>query len=354
MQTYIIYISVIFISVMLAYIAEKRREQRYILLAALLLSLIAGLRGVSVGIDTAQYTKYFGLISEGRTELVYGLEGSFVFICKMLLRIWDNPSFLFLLFALATNFLIMSRIWDFRESVSLPWAVVVYCGMFYFMTFNIMRQLLAAAIVFYATRYIRKGQYFRFLSGVGLGFLFHNSALLGVGFLACELFEWRSLGKKQKIFLLCGAITAPIAAIIFGGEIIDKYLRYFQNIKLDFGLMLPLKLVFFALVVFLGRLYTPEKTEKKYVLLKKTLNRVDLYYLIGIIMSALGYIFPFAERIGIYFYIFEVIFMGVAAKAEKNQAILKTGLALIYGYVLVTSIFGNAQGQANYLFVWQG
>ncbi len=355
MQTYIIYISVIFIAVMLAYVADKRNEKNYILLCALVLSLVAGLRGVSVGIDTAQYTKYFGLIAQDRLELVYGLEDSFVYICKILLSIWNNPSFLFLLFACVTNFLIMSRIWDFRKSVSLSWAIAVYCGMFYFMTFNIMRQFLAAAIVFYATRYVYRGQYFRFLFGVGIGFLFHKSALLGVVFLACEVFVWEHLGQRQKKFLLCAAMIAPVAAIIVGGAVIDKYLRYFQNIQLDFGIMLPIKLVFFAFIVFIGQLgESVEEHHYEGVSGEYTLKTVKIYYIIGLIMTALGYIFPFVERIGIYFYVFEVIFMGMVARSAKNQAILKPCLTMIYGYVLISSIFGNAQGQANYLFIWQG
>lgn len=355
MQTYIIYIAVILFSVSSAHIADKKNKKIYIMFAALLLTLVAGLRASTVGIDTPQYTKYFGLIAEGKLNLVYGLEDSFVSICGALLKIWNNPSFLFMLFACITNFLILSRLWDFRNHISLGWSVAVYCGMFYFMTFNIMRQFVAAAIVFYATKYIAQKKYFKYVLGVLIGFLFHKSAILGIIFLACEVFAWKYLSKKQKRFLLCAAMLVPVVAVIFVGIFMGKYIAYFQNIQFNFGIMLPLKLMFFILVLLIGRLDESVNGIDQYgVSSKYTLTTVKIYYIVGLVMTAFGYIFPFVDRIGIYFYIFEAVFMGMVAKRAKNQAILKAGLILIYGYVLIMSIFGNSQGQANYLFMWQG
>lgn len=354
MQTYIIYVLTVLIAVGLAHRADKKDKKKYIMFAALVLTLVAGLRAVTVGIDTPQYTKYFGLIAEGKLNLVYGLEDSFVFICSLLLKIWNNPSFLFMIFALITNFLIMRRFWDFRGQISLGWAVAVYCGMFYFMTFNIMRQFVAVALIFYGTRYISQRKYFKFLLFVAVAFLFHKSAILGVLFLACEVFAWRHLSKRQKRFLLCAAMLAPVAAIILIKLVLDKYLRYFQNIQFNFGIMLLLKLAFFILVLFIGHMSMSAIANRDKVGRGPyTLTVVRVYYIVGLAITALGYVFPFADRIGIYFYIFEAVFMGMIAKHAKNQAIIKICLLALYAFVMAGAIFGNAYGQANYLFAWQ-
>ena len=352
MQTYIIYITTVLLAILLANAADRKNKKIYIMTAALILSLVAGLRATTVGIDTAQYVKYFGLIAEGKLNLVYGLEDSFVFICGALLKIWNNPSFLLMIFALITNYLIMARFWSMRTSVSLGWAVTVYCSLFYFMTFNIMRQFVAAAIIFYATKYISQRKYMKFLLFVAIAFLFHKSAILGVVLLACDIFAWKHLNKKQKNFLICAALMVPVAAVVFVKIFLGKYLRYLQNIKLDFGIMLPLKLAFFIITLLIGYMGVSEfvkSTERG----EYTLITVRIYYILGLAVTALGYIFPFADRIGIYFYIFEAVYMAMLAKHAKNRALLKMCMIALYAFIMFGSIFGNAYGQANYLFMWQ-
>ena len=354
MQTYIIYILTVLIAVGLAHRADKKNKRIYITFAALVLTLVAGLRAATVGIDTPQYTKYFGLIAEGKLNLVYGLEDSFIFICGLLLKIWNNANFLYTVFALITNLLIFRRLWDFKGQVSLAWSVAVYCGMFYFMTFNIMRQFVAVAIIFYATKYIAQRKYIKFLLFVAIAFLFHKSAILGVLFIACEVFAWKHLSRRQKRFLLCAAMLVPVAAIILIKIFFSKYLRYLQNIQFNFGIMLLLKLALFVIVLLIGHLSVSGITKNdKYGRGEYTLSTVRTYYIVGLAITALGYIFPFADRIGIYFYIFEMVFMGMVAKHAKNQTIIKVCLIAIYAYVFLGSIFGNSHGQANYLFAWQ-
>lgn len=354
MQTYIIYILTVLIAVGLSRLADKKDKRKYITFAALVLTLVAGLRAATVGIDTPQYTKYFGLIAEGKLNLVYGLEDSFVFICGVLLKIWNNANFLYTVFALITNLLIFRRLWDFKGQISLAWATAVYCGMFYFMTFNIMRQFVAVAIIFYATKYLSQRKYIKYLLFVAVAFLFHKTAILGVLFVACEVFAWKHLSRRQKRFLLCAAMLVPVAAIILIKIFLSKYLRYLQNIQFNFGIMLLLKLAFFIAILLLGHLGTSAVTKNdKYGRGEYTLASVRTYYIVGLVITALGYIFPFADRIGIYFYIFEAVFMGMVAKHAKNQTIIKICMIALYAYILAGAIFGNSFGQAPYLFAWQ-
>lgn len=143
--------------------ARKRESRGTVWLMALLPSLVAGLRRVSVGIDTATYDAAFTLIERGQTEQVFGLERGFVGVCALLLRLWRSHGFLFFVFALASYGLLFFRLWQERGRLSFPWAALaLYIG-FYPFSLNGMRQFLAVALVVYATGYLREGKYLRFL-----------------------------------------------------------------------------------------------------------------------------------------------------------------------------------------------
>ena len=68
---------------------------------------MAGLRAYSVGIDTANYVRDFELIMSGTIRYVYGLEKSFMLICRIILFICGNASFALFVFALITNIIII-------------------------------------------------------------------------------------------------------------------------------------------------------------------------------------------------------------------------------------------------------
>lgn len=353
MQTYIVYFSALLSSVGLAYFGQKKNKKKYLIFAALILSLIAGLRANNVGVDTPNYLKLFTYIADGQLDLAYGLETSFKYICAFLLGIWNHPNFLFTVFALITNILIFSRLWDLKEYISIPWAVIVYWGVFYFATLNILRQYIAVAIIFFATKYIVKRNYARFILCVFLASLFHKSALIGIAFIIFDIFAWRRLTPKQKRIIRTFLTIVPIVAIIFGTVIIGRYAAYFENPEWNIGLLLPMKFVIFAFtaILMVGEYrYSSECAEhKEEVYLARTTN---IYYALGILVTSIGYMFTFMDRVGLYFYLFETVYIGRVMKS-KHVGLFRFAVAALYLMLLLISIFGNGQGQGNYLFIWQ-
>lgn len=355
MSTYVVYGLTLLISVLLSAVAQKKNKKKYIIVAALVFTVIAGLRAVSVGIDTKNYVRLFGHIADGNLNLAHGLETSFKYICAFLLAIWNNNNFLFFVFALITNVLIFARMWDFKDRISLPWATMIYFGVFYFMTFNIMRQFIAVAIIFYGTRYLAEKKYFKFLLFVLLGFLFHKSAILGIGFVALDIFAWKHLSRKQKKFLRLMIVLGSVVVLFLTIVIFGRYFHYFNNIQFNFGLMLFVKLLFFVLTVFLVKNpYSEECDENGYSAKAYTFTTVRVYYFVGILIMMLEYFFPYVGRVGLFFYIFEMIYMGMLFKSRKNDIIMRLIMILIILLYTYSAIFGNAQGQGEYLFAWQG
>ena len=93
MSTYVVYILTLLITVALSATAQRKDKKKYIILAALVLTVLAGLRAVSVGIDTKNYVRLFTHIADGDLHLAHGLETSFKYICAFLLAIWNNNNF---------------------------------------------------------------------------------------------------------------------------------------------------------------------------------------------------------------------------------------------------------------------
>jgi hypothetical protein len=333
---------------LLVRVADQKDKKVFLILAMILLSVVAGFRAHSVGKDTTNYDYLFSLIADGHMEQAYGLEESFKYLCFFLLQICNDSTFLFLLFALITNVLVLLRFWDFKHIASLDCMVVCYYIVFYFMTMNIMRQFCAVAIVFYFTRLLPQGKYFKYCAVIAVASLFfHQSALIGIGFLAIEVFNWKSLIRKQKRILILGIFLLPFAGVLVY-SIFQNYQHYFSSVSMDIGLMLPLKGAFFVGSLLMSRVVIKSKFKNSEIV------RIMLYYFFGLLITSLGYIFAFMDRIGLYFYIFEGVYMGVILKnsSKSNKIFYSACIIVIMGYSFISGLINGSQGVIPYSFVW--
>ena len=329
--------------------ARKRESRGTVWLMALLPSLVAGLRNVSVGIDTATYDAAFTLIERGQTEQVFGLERGFVGVCALLLRLWRSHGFLFFVFALASYGLLFFRLWQERGRLSFPWAALaLYIG-FYPFSLNGMRQFLAVALVVYATGYLREGKYLRFLLWVAAASLLHLSALVGLGYLGAELLflKYFDPRRRRRVLLLCGAALA-VGAVAFA-RLMDRYGGYLAARSSGVGLMLPGKLLLLLAAATALRRIRPE--EEGY-----ETRAWGLYYGLGLGLTSLGYFVRYGGRAGLYYSIFEVFFLGRVLRAE-NDSVWIVALKWLYGamlgYQFYVSLTHGAQGEMPYRFFWQ-
>jgi len=352
-------------------IASKRDKFGFLMIAVVLLTLVAGLRGENVGIDTPAYISKFECIADGHPELAYGLEAGFKFLIKCLLTIWNNTSFVFTVIAFFTNYLIIKRLWDFRKIASVPCMVLCYYAGFYGFTLNITRQLLAIAVIFYFSRLLEKRKYLSFLLVVILSAIFlHKTSLICVTFIAADVFLWKNLSKRQRRIICFGVAAAiiaiPVAYSFIAGNLLSKYIKYFKTINLNLGIMLPMKIVFLVATLYISKKRVfPEKPKhfseeefREYRVRKSTV----IFYSVGLLTSFLGYLFPFMERAGYSFLIFECVYFGILTKAcvrktdtchdqmvaRSNIFIYSAILVLIVGYGFVMSLLGKGQGIVPY------
>lgn len=336
-----IFALLLLIPVILYSISGARIEIVVTMLIAVVLSLICGLREFDSGIDTPHYVYFLELIREGKPEYVYGVEETFKKISELLMCINDSPTFVFLFCSFITNILIFITLIKYKSCASVSVMVLVYLCDFYMHTFNIMRQMCSVAIVFYGFYYLFNKRLMKFVIGVIVAMNFHLSACISLIAVAINL----SYFKKRKFLLFSIVGSISIFVCILTPRLESGYLHYFNDIQINFGYGLLIKLVFF--VVSFVVLMNTCKIKQESLLRKQFLN-ISILYFIGIVLSFFGYFYPNMQRIGFYFLIFETVFYGIvfANMRTNNVANFCFKMCIIFFqiYIFLMSIVANSMG----------
>ena len=140
------------------------------------LVMVAGLRN-NIG-DTYFYMHSYTLLEDQSLSDIK-FEGDFGFnILQLLLyQISDDPQLLIFTTALVTNVLIVITLYKYSRMIELSLFVYIASGLFT-VTMNGIRQSLAAAIIFAATKYILDGNFKKFLLVILLASTIHQTALI--------------------------------------------------------------------------------------------------------------------------------------------------------------------------------
>lgn len=355
-ESYIFYTVLSLIVLILSYFAGKTKNTIYPIILVLILSFIAGFRAYSVGSDTEEYVKIFNNINNGQH---FEKDLGFSYISGALLKICNNPTFLFFIYAIVIYSLITARLWDLKSESSFTISFFTFYSFHFFESMNGMRQFVAVAFVFFGTRYLAKRKYIPFIIFVVLGALFHFSAMLGLLCLFIEFLSWKSLSKRQKHFLIGVTVLGLICAVLFSATLfglIEKYIHYFDTINFNFGLRVIALLIIFLLSLFFY--HTPKNAKFKLLTRQDsayTLFTIRAYYLLACALGSFGYFYPFMERLGWYFAPYFGVYFGmfIKEKDKSNKIVLLMSVVFIVGYILFNYIFVlNGSNHHPYKFVW--
>src|SRR5699024_10351989 len=117
--------------------------------------------------------------------------------------------------AFATNYLIVKSLWHFKDKVNFTLSTFLFFTIYYFQTYNITRQWLAIAIVFFAIKYLFSNKYIKYLLIVLVASTIHSSAIITLSFIPLHVWVTRKLSKKYKFFIFLLLFTM----FIFGDRI---------------------------------------------------------------------------------------------------------------------------------------
>ena len=349
-----IYICMIIITVVCAYYAERKNSKICLFITFALPTLFAAIRGENVGIDTKNYYSTFNNILQG--NYVYSNDIFFLPLVKFLLKYLHSSSSIIFILSFFTNILFIKRFWELKGKSSFSFMLFCYLSCYFPESMNVMRQFLSLAIIFYATKYLKKKDYIIFVISVGIAFIFHTSAVLGMAVLIVHLFIEKRKRKERKLLILFFLLI--IAGTIKYFPLFKRnYSHYFNDLSINLGLMLAFKMIFIILIYMTSNynmknnLFSFSSDYSKIVGINVLAKNC---YIIGVLIYSLGMFFPYMDRVGLYFMIFEIPFLGQIIRYKiRTERYFYTALAIIIVlYNLYTTLTFDGQGIFPYTTIF--
>ncbi|OME82138.1 hypothetical protein BK120_15820 [Paenibacillus sp. FSL A5-0031] len=336
---------------LLAQFSNRKLFARYmIMFVVLTLSIVAGLRGSMVGKDTWAYLQIIESTSISYSgELFYQYtEQGFQILIRLLMFVLNEPHYVLFSIALLTNSLIISTCWIFRERMNFALSVFCYITMFYFETYNISRQWLAIAIIFFAFRYLIRSKYGVFIAFIIIAFSIHNSAIICLLFIPIHMFFMKKLPIIYALIIILSLIFSGKILNITGiSSTIENYGYYINEIGStngNFGLLFLARLGIFLFAIFLYL-----KNEYKYEdnIFQKQIIAVSF---LGLLMSILGYMYMFAGRIATYATVFQILLFAMISRTKTFSFISILMIIILGIYLFYGGLNNSSQGQMPYKF----
>ena len=303
----LIYIIGLLTTILILYFSKKCNNNRIKLVlewfSVVPFFVISAIR-YDVGTDFLwRYTSDFENIANGID--VKNFEIGFKILIKICLLFSREAQFMFVVTSLIINTLIMWIIIKNSKNVYIS-LLIYFCGGFFFLSMNAVRQFIAMSLVLFGYKYIfEKKHIYKYLLCVFLAFLMHSSAIIMVILVFLD---------NRK--LLKPTIVVPLSVIIliFGNyffDILGKILSvtrfnvYFigRFARSDISWMFVLyNMIIYAFMYLVG-----QQNDKENKLFEKENN---LYYniqIFALITTCMGSIHVLFSRVASYFMVFQII-----------------------------------------------
>lgn len=243
-----IYIACFLASTLMAYLASRSKNRGVIILCSavsiLIPCILGGLRDYGVGTDTRIYAEedcqralnapdFSSFLAARRQELGYSA------LCYAIMKTLGHTNWCYFAYQVITLSCVYAGLYKQRRRISFPFALLVWFFIYYSVTYNIMRQYMAASIIFVGFDKLEDRHYFKFMLHIGVAFLFHKSALLALPFVmgmyivttseAVRKNAWLRIlvfyGSAAGLFLARPLILSVVNMI----PVLSKYTYYFNS-----------------------------------------------------------------------------------------------------------------------------
>lgn len=202
------------------------RKRQYLIIVFSAMSILAGFRAASVGIDSENYAYSFSFIHdngiEGVVSLTYKYEWGYLILTYLLSRICSLPNLLFLTIACITYGLFARTIYKYSKNVIM--SSFLFAIFFFPSTMNTMRQYLALAIFLAAIPHIEKKQPIKFLLIILLASTIHYTAIMFVIFV---IFTFKKIHISTMVVAIASIFS--IVSLYFFEQLLSLFLHYFNQ-----------------------------------------------------------------------------------------------------------------------------
>lgn len=344
--------------------SRKVSKKTFLILSFFTMALILGLRGETVGEDTAHYidvfekTKYISwkTIFTSGTDIVYdtiwnvdrSMEVGYVLLNKIVRIFTSNAQWILVIVAFTTCYLMAKFVYDNCDRVFLP-TYIIFCESLYMQSFNLARQTLAIAIGLQAYTLLKKEcrhSNIKAILAIFIAFLFHKSAIV----LLLLVPLWKIKDNRRGIkYIIIGSILMPFLTTAIGRfifVIIPRYAGYFQNNYWDanVGGVAFLWLIELFMIIYIFKRYQNDDGKEVFIATACTAIYISLE-LVGLKFTAF-------TRITLYFRAFLVFLFPFFQRylESKSRLVYKSGLILLLSLFFLRYASTLAR---LYYFFWQ-
>ncbi|WP_455664383.1 EpsG family protein [Phocaeicola sp.] len=301
----------------------------------LVLSVIAGLRAVTVGVDTKNYLRIFEWIADGGGEFI---EPGWFYLCKMVLSF--GMEYNMLLWIVSVMTLIPVAFVVSQKSPNPSLSIFFYYSLYFYLnSFNIMRQILSVSFVFLGYIYLEQGRKKAYVFWVCIATLFHLSALSALGLLWIDKIK---LTSAKIILLLC--LSFLLGSLVINdmllAYIIGDYANATKGLRESLGGVYVLGLLvnsFFLIIYF-----TTYKNKRNSFWMK--------IFFIGLVCMNLVMRMELSGRIILYFTISQIIllvqYVYVLCRIREKKYMFLLVLVYVMSIFMKILILANIPGRS--------
>lgn len=368
-----VYLICYIISVLFAYAARTCKSRiAFVMLSIVSISvtaLLAGLRDITVGIDTVNYLEHplywagaeqcDGIISFLHHTVASTRTSVPEVVFAFLIGLVQQTTGSYHVFLCVVHFIIIGCIYigafRLRDHADPELVLFMFYLLYFGQTLNIFRQYMAMAVLFAAFADIEKGRHGRYIIITVIAFFIHNTAVLGLLPLLLYriMYSKNGLGKVSdyKKIAICSILVIGVRSVlpmlhllINMGIIKSNFLWYLNVEAAESHALVFLFLLLEAVGILLFR--------KHY----KQLNHYEFFLFCSVsfvCLTVVGSWIKYGDRLAEYFSLINLITIGMIAKCQdltERRLLLKgTTIGVVLFYWVYVYVIKNASETMPYI-----
>lgn len=283
----------------------------------------------AIRFDTGwDYMSYFNIIKYNDRFQYYRFEPFNRFIFNIA-RYFDNVQLFFLFYAILTPVLYYLVIKKYSTNRHLSIYIFITESLFLLTTFSSLRQGIAAAIIFFGTKYIVEKNFLKFFITVFMATGFHSSAVITIIFYPIYFIR---LEKRKLLILLLIFPFFKEFLLVLSNYLLPQYAVYFSQ-SADSGGLLAFLYLFYGLLAFLA--YDNRASDK------------NKYFVTMSILGALGFYmfsdFRAVSRIFRYFLSYMILALPLICRKIKEKKLIEIGMYSFFTFIFFLALLISMQ-----------
>ena len=295
---------------------QTERPHRVFWLLAFLVPFLLSAFRWKVGTDYLTYISLYEAINSISTleqlwQQVLEVEPLYVLMNVLVKLVFNNPLPIFFLSSLLLLGFLFRAVEDYHGKISVMLAVFVFLTLMFSTTLNIMRQMIAVSITFYAARHLFQKQYDKAALWMFLALMFHYSAIVLLPF---WLFRGpQRYARNARIAMFAALVLMFVLGSVFGSIFSSIRALYTgedgEGGTLKIGLMLLRLPIIVPILLFRKQLIAHDERNKFWIMLA----------VFEVLFSYLGYILDVLNRLSLYFAVSWIVLLPALVRSMPTR-----------------------------------